>query len=69
MRDSKFGVVNWNTATAGAVALNFKLTYALAFQVIPGEYVATHLPNGNWQSNYTTKAGFVFTSFRMKHRG
>ena len=69
VRDSKFGMVNWNAATVGGVGLNFKLTHALAFQVVPGEYVATHLPNGNWQSSYTTKAGFVFTSFRTKHHG
>jgi len=67
VRDSKMGSVVWTPATVGGVGLNFKLTHAVAFQLVPGEYVGTHLPNGNWQSNFNTKAGFVFTSFRLKH--
>lgn len=67
VRDSKAGAVNWDPAAVGGVGMNIKLTHAVAFQVIPGEYVATKLPNGNWQSNFNTKAGFVFTSFRLKH--
>lgn len=66
VRDSKAGAIHWNPAAVGGVGFNVKLTHAVAFQVIPGEYVATRLPNGNWQSNYNTKAGFVFTSFRLK---
>ncbi len=67
VRDSKAGTVNWDPATVGGIGLNFKLTHAVAFQVIPGEYVGTKLPNGNWQSNFNTKVGLVFTSFRLKH--
>lgn len=66
VRDSKDGAINWDPAAVGGVGFNVKLTHAVAFQVIPGEYVATKLPNGNWQSNFNTKAGFVFTSFRLK---
>ncbi len=47
--------------------MNIRADPSRRFQVIPGEYVATRLPNGNWQSNFNTKAGFVFTSFRLKH--
>ena len=69
IRDSKLGVVSWDAATVGGIGVNFKLTHALAFQLVPGEYVGSHLPNGSWQNNYTTKAGFVLTSFRVKHHG
>lgn len=68
VRDSKDGAVNWNPAAVGGIGLNMKLNHAVSFQVIPGEYVATKLPNGNWQSNYNSKAGFVFTSFRLKDK-
>jgi hypothetical protein len=67
VRDSTAGSVNWDPAAVGGVGFNRKLTHAVSFQVIPGEYVATKLPNGNWQSNFNAKAGFVFTSFRWKH--
>jgi hypothetical protein len=66
VRDSDAGAVNWDPAAVGGIGFNRKLTHAVSFQVIPGEYVATKLPNGNWQSNFSAKAGFVFTSFRWK---
>ncbi len=64
VRNSAMSQVQWTPAAAGGIGVNLKLTKAVSFQVIPGEYVATHLPNGTWQSNYTARAGFVFTSFR-----
>lgn len=66
VRDSKGGVVTWNPAAVGGVGMNLKITHSIAFQLIPAEYVATKLPNGNWESNYTSKAGIVFTGFRRK---
>lgn len=69
IRDSKAGQVQWNPAAVGGLGFNLKLTHALAFQVIPGEYVATQLPNGNWQSNFNAKAGFVLNTFRLKSKG
>jgi hypothetical protein len=68
VRDSKDGAVNWNPAAVGGIGFNMKLNHAVSFQVIPGEYVATKLPNGNWQGNYNSKAGFVFTSFRLRDK-
>ena len=55
VRDSKLGAVSWNAATVGGVGLNFKLTHALAFQVIPGEYVATHLPTATGRATTPQK--------------
>ena len=66
IRDSRAGRIQWNPAAVGGVGMNFKLSHALAFQVVPGEYVATQLPNGNWQSNFNAKAGFVLNTFRLK---
>ncbi len=68
IRDSKAGQIEWNAAAVGGLGFNLKLTHALAFQVVPGEYVATHLPNGNWQSNFNAKAGFVLNTFRLKSK-
>lgn len=67
-RDSIDGEVQWDPTAAGGFGLNFKLTHSLAFQVIPGEYNAIVLSNGNWQSNYDARAGFVWTTFRRKHQ-
>lgn len=69
IRDSKAGQVQWNPAAVGGLGFNLKLTHALAFQVVPGEYVATQLPNGNWESNFNAKAGFVLNTFRLKSKG
>ncbi len=67
VRDSKQGAVNWAPAALGGLGFEYKLTQAVAFQVVPGEYVATLQPNGTWTSNYNAKAGFTFTSFKRKH--
>ncbi len=67
VRDSKAGAVNWNAAAVGGLGLGFKPARGVDFQVIPGEYVATHLPNGNRQSNYNAKAGLTFTWSRPKN--
>jgi hypothetical protein len=67
VRNSTMSTVQWSPALAGGFGMNFKLTHNLAFQVIPGEYVGTHLANGDWETNYTARAGFVFTSFRHHH--
>jgi hypothetical protein len=64
VRDSRLGAVNWDPAAVGGLGFNLKVNHHFGFQVVPGEYVATLLPNGNWQSNYTAKAGIVFTTFR-----
>ncbi|MBW4027442.1 hypothetical protein [Acidipila rosea] len=63
VRDSMQGTVNWSPAVVGGAGLNYKLTRALAFQLVPGEYVATHLSNGNWQSNFNAKAGIVLNMY------
>ncbi len=55
VRDSKAGVINWNPAAVGGLGFNLKLTRAIAFQVIPGEYVATKLPNGAGRVTTTPK--------------
>lgn len=66
LRVSKGGVTNWDPAAIGGVGMNVKITHSLAFQFIPAEYVATKLPNGEWESSYTSKAGIVLTNFRKK---
>lgn len=65
-RVSQGGVTNWDAAAIGGVGMNVKITHSLAFQFIPAEYVATKLPNGEWESSYTSKAGIVLTNFRKK---
>ncbi len=67
IRDSKQGSVSYIPAALGGVGFNYKLTHALALQVIPFQYVATIPATGGFQSNYNTKVGLVFTSFRRKH--
>ena len=64
VRDSKAGTVSWDPAAVGGLGFNLKVNHRVGVQVVPGEYVATELPNGNWQSNYTAKVGLVFSSFR-----
>ena len=67
-RNSTAGAIQWDPAAAGGLGMNFKLTKMVSFQVIPGEYIATKLPNGNWQSNFNAKAGFTFTMSRLRHK-
>ena len=66
IRNSSAGAVRWEPALAGGFGVNLKLTHAVGSQAIPGKYVASYLPNGNWQNSDTARAGFVFTSFK-KH--
>ena len=66
VRDSRGGAVNWDPAALGGFGVNVKITHTISFQYIPAEYVATKLPNGDWESNYISKAGIVLTSFRKK---
>jgi hypothetical protein len=55
--------VNWDAAAVGGIGMNYRLTRRLAFQVIPGEYIATKNSNGDWESNYDAKAGFVLNFY------
>ncbi len=64
IRTSNAGTITWTPAAAGGIGVNLKLSHAVALQVIPGEYITNVLPNGHWQSNYSARAGFVFTSFK-----
>lgn len=63
LRDSYQSQINWNPAAAGGIGFNYRLTRAVSFQLVPGEYMATKLPNGNWQSNFNAKAGFVLNMY------
>jgi hypothetical protein len=64
VRDSRQGTITWSPAIVAGVGANLKITKLVSFQLVPGEYVTTKLPNGNWESNYNAKAGFVIACTR-----
>jgi hypothetical protein len=55
---------DWNPVAIGGIGFDYKITRSLAFQLIPGEYMATNQDNGNWSNSFVSKAGITFNLFR-----
>jgi hypothetical protein len=57
-------VSDWNTVATGGIGVDYKLTKGVAFQLIPGEYVAQQTDSGDWNHTFMTKAGITFNLYR-----
>lgn len=59
IRDSRQGMITWSPGIVAGIGANLKMTRLISFQLVPGEYVTSRLSNGDWEGNYSAKAGFV----------
>lgn len=57
-------VSDWNPVATGGIGINFKLSRAVSFQLIPGEYVGQLQDNDTWNHSFMSKAGITFNLYK-----
>jgi len=58
------GIADWSPAAIGGIGFDYKISRKVAFQLVPGEYMATKEDNGNWNNSFVAKAGITFNLFK-----
>ncbi|MDX6456628.1 MAG: hypothetical protein QOE55_325 [Acidobacteriaceae bacterium] len=57
-------IADWNPVVSGGIGVNYKLSRSVAFQLIPGQYVAQLQDDHNWNHSFMSKAGITFNLYK-----
>ncbi|RRA47567.1 hypothetical protein [Acidipila sp. EB88] len=50
---------DWNPVVKGGFGVNYRLSHAWAFQLIPGEYLGQQQDDHNWNHSFSARAGIT----------